>query len=699
MRRLLAFASLAAIAAASPAIAAEPAPASQASGKAQWGTFGVDFDSMDRSVAPGDDFWAFVNGRWASTVEIPADRGALSQVNRLNDLAASQVKAIIEEMAARRAALKGDDVRVADYYGSLMDQAAIDAKGAAPLLAELAPARAAASHSALAAAMGSLARSWQGTPPLGRMPRYFPAPVGFGIGQDSKAPDRYVAFIGQSGLGLPNRDYYLKDDEAAKKTQGSYRDHLARMLTLTGVPAAQAAPRAEAVYAFERAVADAHWPLADSRDADKTYNKRSLAQLKAEAPGFDWDAFLGGAGLAKRPELIVGETSAVAKIAKLFGSTPLPVLKDWLAVRLAKDRALVLPSAFAAEEFGFSGGVLGGTKAAPQRWLQAIELTAAALTDAVSRPYVERHFTPATKAAMDELVTNILAAMDRRLANLSWMTPETRVKARAKLAAFTPMIGYPDKWRSYDGLDVRAKDAYGNFVRAGRFDYERQLARIDKPVDRREWWMSPITANAYASFENNVIVFPAAYLQPPHFDLHADPAVNYGAIGYVIGHEISHHFDDQGSKFDPEGRLKEWWTPEDVARFTERTAKLVAQYDSYEALPGLNVRGAQTLGENIADNAGLAIAWDAYRLSLGGKEAPVLGGFTDAQRFFMGRAQVNKVAWREEELRRQVISGVHSPSKWRTWSVRNHDAWYDAFGVKAGHKLYLPPEKRVKVWE
>jgi putative endopeptidase len=685
---LLAFASIAAIAA--------PAQAQQ---RAQWGTFGVDPASMDRSVHPGDDFWSYVNGTWARTVEIPADRGALSQVARLNDLSSSQVKAILDEMIARRGSLSGDDARVADFYASLMDQAAIDARGAAPLLDDLKPVRAAATHSALAAQMGRLAREWQGTPPLGRMPRYFPSIFPIGIGQDSKDPDKYMPGLGQGGLGMPNRDYYLKDDAEAKKTQDAYRAHLANMLRLTGAPDAEAVRRAAAVYELERAIAGAHWPLADSRDADKTYNPWSLADLKTRAPGFDWQAYTAALGLERRPTFVVGETTAVTAMAKLFAATPLPVLKDWLTIRLAKDRALVLPSAFAKEEFAFSGGVLGGATEAPARWLQAIELTANAMTDAVSRPYIERHFPAETKAAMDELVKNVLAAMDRRLANLSWMAPETKVKARAKLAAFTPMIGYPEKWRSYGGLSVARGRAYENFKAAARFDYDRNLARIDRPVDRKEWWMMPITANAYASFANNVIVFPAGYLQPPHFDAGADPAVNYGAIGYVIGHEISHHFDDQGSKYDPQGRLNKWWTDEDVARFNERKAKLVAQYDAYEALPGLNIRGAQTLGENIADNAGLAVAWDAYQLSLGGKPAPVIDGFTGAQRFFMGRAQVNKVAFREAELRKSVLSGVHSPSKWRTWSVRNHDAWYDAFAVKPGHKLYLAPAERVKIWE
>ncbi|HEY0445999.1 MAG TPA: M13 family metallopeptidase [Allosphingosinicella sp.] len=690
MRKLLALAPLMLLAA---PLAAQPAA------KPAWGTFGVDFESMDRSVHPGDDFWAYVNGRWEQGAVIPPDRGALSQVNRLNDVSAAQVRAILDEYLARRASLAGDDRRVAEYHAALMDQAAIDAKGAAPLLRDLAPIRSAGSHSALAAQMGRLAREWQSPPALGRMPRYFPSPFPIGIGQDNKDPNRYVPGLGQGGIGLPNRDYFLKSDEASVKTQDAYRAHIATMLRLTGVAEAEAADRAAAVYGFERKLAEAHWPLADARDSEKTYNPWTLAQLQARAPGFDWRAYLAGLGLDRRPTFIVGETTAVEKMAQIYAQTPLPVLKDWLSVRLAKDRALALPKAFQDAEFAFSGGVLGGATEAPARWLQSVELAATAMTDAVSRPYIERHFPPATKAAMDELVKNVLAAMDRRLANLSWMAPETKVKARAKLAAFTPMIGYPETWRSYEGLQVVPGDAYGNFKRAAAFAYDRDLGRIDRPVDRKEWWMMPITANAYASFANNQIVFPAGYLQAPHFDANADPAVNYGAIGYVIGHEISHHFDDQGSKYDPEGRLNKWWTDEDVARFNERKARLVAQYDAYEALPGLNIRGAQTLGENIADNAGLAIAYDAYKLSLGGKPAPVIDGFTGDQRFFMGRAQVNKVKFREEELRKAVLSGVHSPSKWRTWAVRNHDAWYNAFEVGPERKLHLAPADRVKIWE
>ena len=663
-----------------------------------WGTFGVDFAGMDTTVKPGDDFWSYANGTWVRTTVIPADRGSQGQVSRLNDVAAEQVRAIMDEMVARRASLSGDDARVADYWAAFMDHAAIDARGVAPLLEELAPMRAAKSGAEVAAALGMLSRSWTGTPPVGRMPRYYPSPIGFGIGQHRREPDRYVAFVVQGGLGMPNRDYYLRTDSASVRTQLAYRAHAAKLLQLAGASAADAQRRAEGVYTLERKLAEAHWPLAETRDAEKTWNPMSPAELARRAPGFDWGAFLAGAGLGDRDTLVVLQPSAMVAMAKALGEAPVSVLLDWTTVRLAKDRARVLPRAFTDEEFAFSSGVLGGATESPARWMQGVELTGVALTDAVSRPYIARHFPPATKAAMDTLVKNILAAMDRRLQQLEWMAPETRLKARAKLAAFTPMIGHPDTWRSYDGMEVSRTDAYGNFRRSARWDWERRLARIHRPVERREWAMLPITANAYASFANNQIVFPAAYLQPPHFDANADPAVNYGAIGYVIGHEISHHFDDQGSRYDPQGRLVQWWTEEDRRRFDERKAKLVAQYDAYEPLPGLHIRGAQTLGENIADNAGLAVAYDAYRLSLSGRPAPVLDGFTGDQRFFLGRAQVNRVANREPELRRAIITGVHSPSKFRTWSVRNHDAWYDAFGVKQGDAMWLAPGERIRIW-
>ena len=682
---------------------ATPAPvaASRQSGP-ELGTFGVDLTAMDRSVAPGDDFWSYVNGGWARSVEIPPDRGVVSQPTRLTDLAFSQVRTILDEFIGRRTSLSPDERRAADYYRALIDQQRIEAHGAEPLLADLRPIRAARTHSDLAGEMGKLAAQCQERPPglgLGRMPRYFPSLFPLRIAQDSKDPSRYVASMGQGGLGLPGRDFYLKSDSASTKTQSAYRVHLANMLQLVGVAEADATMRSAAVYDFERGLAEAHWSAAESRNADKAYNPWLLKDFSRNAPGFDWSAYLGAAGMTGHRTIIVRQAGAINAMAGLYAQTPLPVLKDWLSIRVAKDRALALPQRFRETEFGFSGTVLSGASEPPARWLEAAQLTSAALTDAVARPYVARHFPAATKAAVERMVSNVLAAMDRRFANLSWMAPQTRAKARAKLATFTALIGYPEKWRSYAGLQVVADDAYGNLKRAGAFDWKRQLDRIDGPVDRAEWLSMPMAANAEYSLPNNQIIFPAAYLQPPHFDPQADAAVNYGGIGYIIGHEISHHFDDQGSKYDPDGRLNKWWTDEDLARYTGRQGRLVAQYDAYEVLPGLRIRGAQVLGENIADNVGLAIAYDAYKLSLGERSAPVIDGFTGDQRFFLGRAQVNKAVYRDEELRRAVLSGVHSPARWRTWSVRNHDAWYDAFAVEPTHKLYLAPEQRVKIWE
>jgi putative endopeptidase len=664
---------------------------------AAWGTFGVDFAGMDTTVKPGDDFWAYTNGQWARTVVIPADQGSASQVQRLNDVAARQVQSIMEEMRTRRASLRGDDARVADYWGAFMDTIAIEARGMTPLLDELAPVRNAASPADLARAMGMLVRHWVPRLGNGRIPRYLPAPFMVSISQHRLDPDRYYVFIGQGPLGLPNRDYYLRTDTATMRIQRRYRAHLATILESVGVPRQDAEARSALVYTLERRIAEGQWTPAQMREVDKIWNPLTPTQLAQRAPGFDWAAFLDGAGLGRRDTVVVGHPSAVIATAAIVRDTPLSVMQDWVTVLLAKDRAMVLPKAVAAEEFSM-GGVISGATESPERSRAAVELTAIALTDAVSRPYVERHFPPATKAAVDTLVRNILTAMDRRLANVPWMAPETRARARAKLAAVTPLVGYPDQWRSYDGMEIRRDDAYGNFRRSARWAWEARLASIDQPYDRREWTMMPIIANAVASPRNNTITLAAANLQPPHFDPHADPAVNYGAIGYVIAHEISHLFDDEGSHYDEQGRLREWWTPEDRRRFNALTQKLVAQYDAYEPLPAQHVRGAQTLGENIADNAGLAVAYDAYRMSLAGKEPPVINGFTGDQRFFLGRAQVNRVALRPQELRRFLTVNLHSPPKYRAWAVRNHDAWYRTFGVKAGDAMWLTPGERISIW-
>jgi putative endopeptidase len=423
----------------------------------------------------------------------------------------------------------------------------------------------------------------------------------------------------------------------------------------------------------------------------------SWDSLQAMAPGLDWNAWARGL-TAAIDTVVVSQPSAVAKTAALIGGTDVMVLKDYLLLRALDAAAPYLPAAFVDAHFAFNGTVLNGTPENRDRWKRGVDVVTSALRDDVGRVYVERHFPPEAKAAADELVRNVIAAMDRRLQNLAWMAPETKAKARAKLAAFTPKIGYPDVWRDYSALEIRRDDLLGNVLRARRFEFDRQLARLGGPVDRTEWFMAPMTVNAYANPTMNEIVFPAAILQPPFFDPHADPAINYGGIGAVIGHEISHHFDDQGRKYDPTGRLAEWWTPEDVARFDSLAQRLVAQYDAYEPLPGMHVQGKLTLGENIADLAGMTVAYDAYRMSLNGAEPPVLDGFTGDQRFYLGWAQVWRRSYREENLRQRLLTDPHSPSEQRTAVVRNLDPWYPAFGVEPGEALYLAPDERVRIW-
>ncbi len=470
------------------------------------------------------------------------------------------------------------------------------------------------------------------------------------------------------------------------------------MLTLAGTPAAEADAKAKAIYDFEKKIAEAHWSRAESRDADKTYNKLTVADLTRTAPGFDWAVFVEAIGLGAQPGFVVQQPTAFTATAKIFADTPLPVLKDWLAYHIVSDRAPVLPKAFVDANFDFHGHTLSGQPQIQDRWKRGVNAVNGALGEAVGQLYVAKYFPPEAKAAADQLVRNLIAAMDQRLANLTWMAPETKQKAREKLAAFTPKIGYPDKWRDYSALTVVRGDAYGNAERAAAFEYDRGLAKLGKPVDRSEWLMTPMTVNAYANPPMNEIVFPAAILQPPFFDPKADPAVNYGGIGVVIGHEISHHFDDQGRKFDKTGKLTDWWTPEDVARFKAFTDRVVKQYGEYQPLPGQHVNGELTLGENMADLAGLFVAHDAWIRSLNGKPAPVIDGFTGEQRFFLGFAQIWRQKMLEPALLQRLTTDPHTPSDWRPYVVRNNDDWYKAFDVKPGSKFYLPPDQRIKVW-
>lgn len=671
-----------------PAAEAAPAPAAPARPKPELGSFGFDAAGMNRSVPAGQSWMEHANGTWTATTEIPADRSRYGMFNKLDDLSRERTRAIIEEAAkgALGEAGGGDARKVGDLFASFMDEEAIEKKGAEPLKNELTRIQGVRSGADLARLFGEHLRTLS------------PAPFALYVNQDAKAPDRYIPILFQSGLGMPDRDYYLGSDPKMVETRQKYVEHVAKMLQLTGVPAAQATGKAKAILALETQIARAHWSRVESRDDDKTYNKWQKADFAKKAPGFDWAAFFQSAGMGEQGEFIVSQPSAFAGIAKLTKSVPLATWKDYLALHIAKDRAPLLSKAFVDENFAFNGTVLSGQPQNQERWKRGVDLVNAAMGEAVGRIYVERHFPPEAKAEADRLVKNVIAAMDKRLAELPWMAPETRQKARQKLASFTPKIGYPSKWRDYGKLEVTRGDLEGNAERAAAFEYDRNLAKLGKPVDREEWFMPPMQVNAYANPTMNEIVFPAAILQPPFFDPNADEAVNYGAIGAVIGHEISHHFDDQGRKYDPQGRLTDWWTPQDVERFKVYADQLVAQYGQYEPLPGLKVNGNLTLGENIADLAGLLVAYDAYQLSLGGKPAPVLEGFTGDQRFFLGHAQVWRSKYREAALRQQVVVDPHTAGFLRPNVSRNLDAWYTAFDVKPGQALYLAPEQRVRIW-
>ena len=663
--------------AAAPVAESTPAPA-PAAPKPEYGTFGFDTAGMDKSIAPGNDFYGFANGTWAKDTPIPADKSNYGMFTVLDDLSRERTRQIIEEQA------KDPSSKIGAAYASYMDEAAVEAKGLAPFQPWLNQVRGLKSRAGLAGLYAQAGKLQIGTP------------FGGFVGQDDKAPDQYILQFYQAGLGMPDRDYYLSKDPKLAETKAKYVQHLTNLLTLAGE--ANAAARAKAIVAFEDKIAAASWTRVESRDATKTYNKYTLDQFAKSAPGFDFREMIRASGAEGVSSLLVAQPSAIQKIAALVGKAPLGVLKDQLLVRSLDAYAPYLPSSFDKENFSFYGTTLSGTPEQEARWKRGVNFTVGTLGDDVSKLYVAKFFPPETKAAADELVHNIIAAMDRRIDKLEWMSPETKVKAHAKLASFTPKIGYPSQWRDMSGLEIRPDDLLGNAMRSNEFDYDYNVHKLGKPIYKWEWGMTPMTINAYANFGMVEIVFPAAILQPPFFDPHADPAVNYGGIGAVIGHELSHHFDDQGAKYDKTGRLSDWWTPQDVAAFQSRLDKLQQQYDAYEPLPGMHVQGKLTMGENVADLAGLTVAHDAYIASLGGKEPPVIDGMTADQRFYLGWAQVWRRNYREANLRQRLLTDPHSPSEYRTDIVRNMDPWYPAFGVQPGQKLYLDPAGRVRIW-
>ncbi len=660
-----------------PPIAAETAaPAATPAPRPTLGSFGFDTAGMDRSVAPGDDFYAFANGTWARNTAIPADRSNYGMFTQLADLSQERTRGILEE------ARTNPNSAIGRAYASYMDEAGVEARGMAPIQPWLARVRGLTSHAGYAALAAEADRAG------------IPAMFGGYVGQDDRSPEDYIYLMGQGGIGMPDRDYYLVDNERYRSIRAAYLTHLEAMLTLAGE--SNAGQRARALMAFETEVARAHWNRIDSSDATKTYNRLSIDALTAAAPGFDFRTYLRGVGVTQ-DNIIVAQPSAFTGIARLVRATPIAVLRDAMIVRSLSSYEDVLPRAVGDADFAFYGTALSGTPQRQERWKRAVQFTTSVMGDEVSQAYVARFYPPATKAAMDALVGNILTAMGRRIDALEWMQPETRRRARAKLANFTTKIGYPDQWRSYDGLEIRSDDLFGNRWRSARFEHDYNLGKLGQPLRRWEWFMTPMEVNAYANFGMNEIVFPAAILQPPFFDPNADPAINYGGIGAVIGHEISHHFDDQGAKYDENGRLADWWTPQDMAAFEAAGRRLIEQYNGYEVL-GERINGEFTLGENIGDLAGLAVAHDAYRASLNGREAPVIDGMTGDQRFFLGWAQVWRRNYRDANLLQRLTTDPHSPSIQRAWVMRNLDPWYSAWSVQPGASLYLAPEDRVRIW-
>jgi putative endopeptidase len=652
---------------------------------ARAGTWGFDLAGMDRSAKPGDSFFRFANGAALDRLTIPADRTSWGVTPVLIELSENRVQALIEEFGANPNAA-GDQAKISALYRSFMDEARIEALDASPLKADLQQVRAATTREALARLMGRSMGAFGGS--------FFAATVN----EDSKRPGVNVTYLSQAGIGLPDREYYLSD--RFKTQKAAYRAYVERMLTLAGW--AEPAARADEILALETRIAEAHWPRTDSRDRDKTYNPFTLAELRAHAPQFPWRDFLQGAALTRADRVVVSQNSAFPKMAAIFAETPVPTLQAWHAFHIADGAAPYLSKRFVDAHYDFRLKTLLGQQQPRARGKRAVATTDAVLGEPLGRIYAARYFPPESKAKMEALVADLKTALRGRIDRLAWMSPATKTQAQAKLARFNVNIGYSPLVRDYAALRIDPADLYGNMARSQAHEWNWVATRLQRPVDPNDWGRPPQTVNAWYRATHNDITFPAGILQPPFFDPAADPAINYGAIGGVIGHEISHGFDDQGRKVDGEGVLRDWWTAEDAAKFQEQAAKLAAQYDTYAPLksdPSLKLNGKLTTGENIGDLAGLLMALDAYRLSLKGKPAPVIDGLTGEQRVFLGWAQVWRQKQRDEALRRQVVQGPHSPAEFRVDGVvRNIDAWYDAYGIKPGDALYLPPEQRVRIW-
>ena len=660
----------------------------------QQNTHGIVVANLDPSVKPGDDFYEYSNGAWIKRTEIPPDRGRVGGFNTLDDLSNKRTAGLIEEAAKSKAPAGSPAYKIAALYNSYMDEAAVEAKGVGPLRPHLDGIAAIRDKRELARALGETLRS--DVDALNNTNFHTNNLFGLWVAPGFSDSDHYAAYLLQGGLQLPDREYYLADNDRMRDIRTKYRAHISNILKLAGFTDTDA--RAGRIFELEQAIAGKHISLADSEDVHKANNTWKQTDFTAKAPGLDWSEYFRGAGLDKQPSFIVWQPTAFAGESVLVASTSLETWKDWLAFHVIETYAAVLPKAFSDERFAFFGKVLSGTPEQRPRWQRGVDLVNGLLGDAVGQIYAQRYFPPEAKAELQAMVTNIIASFRKRIDALTWMDPKTKSEAQAKLTTLYVGIGYPEAWHDYSAYEVKADDIFGNLWRGGLFEYHRDLARLGHPVDRKEWSMTPQTVNAVNLPLQNALNFPAAILQPPFFDPQAPAAANYGAIGSIIGHEISHTFDTEGSAFDSKGRVRNWWTPADLEHFNASTAKLAAQYDTYKPFPDLSVNGKQTLGENIADVAGISAAYDGYRASLEGKTPPTQDGFSGDQQFFIAFGQNYASKSREATLRRQVMTDPHAPSQFRADTVRNIDAWYSAFDVKPGEKLYLAPQDRVRIW-
>jgi len=665
---------------------AQDAPAQEA--------HGIAVANMDRSVKPGDDFYEYANSEWIKRTEIPPDRAGVGVFTKLSDLSNKHTAALIEEIAKSNPPAGSGARKVADLYNSYMDEATIETKDLAPLRPHLDAIAAIRDKRELAHALGETLRA--DVDALNNTNFHTANLVGLWVAPGFNDSEHYTAYLLQGGLQLPDREYYLADNEHMHNIRTQYQVHISAILRLAGFSDTDA--RATRIVELEHAIAQTHRSLADNQDIHKANNTWTQADFATKAPGLDWTEYFHGAGISQPARFIVWQPEAFTGESALVASTPLDTWKDWLAFHLIEAYAGVLPKALADERFAFFGKTLSGTPQQRPRWQRGVFMVNGLLGDAVGQIYAQRYFSPEAKAQAQAMVANLIAAYRKRIEALSWMDPATKAEAEAKLSTLYVGIGYPETWHDYSSYEVKADDIFGNIWRGSLSEYRREVARLGKPVDRKEWSMTPQTVNAVNLPLQNALNFPAAILQPPFFDPLAPAAANYGAIGSVIGHEISHTFDTEGSAFDSKGRVRNWWTPADLAHFEAATAKLAAQYDTYKPFPDLSVNGKQTLAENIADVAGISAAYDGYQASLAGKPAPTQDGFSGDQQFFIAFAQNWGSKTREAALRQQVMTNPHAPAQYRADTVRNIDAWYAAFNVQPGEKLYLAPPERVRLW-